>query len=271
VIAMVERDDSYVISAKHYDAAYALLAEKQMLADAPFYVDLAKRSGGTVLEIGCGTGRVLLRIAREGIAVEGLDNSPPMLGILREHLNAESPGVRSKVKLHQGDMRDFRLGRTFPLVIIPFRPLQHMYTQTEQLAALQVAAGHLSDSARLAFDVFYPRFELIPNGIGEEILELEWRVEGKPPKMVRRYFRKDSYDKIAQTFRGTFLFRTYERETLVNEETEPLKMSYYTYPQMLGLFAMAGLEIVEEYVTFNKTPLDNKATEMIFVLKKAKA
>ena len=74
--SVVLGSDSYDISAKHYDAAYAKLAEKQVLVDAPFYVEMARRSGGPVLEIGCGTGRVLLTIAREGIDVEGVTILP---------------------------------------------------------------------------------------------------------------------------------------------------------------------------------------------------
>jgi SAM-dependent methyltransferase len=264
---MAGYEDSYDVSAKYYDAAYAMLAEKQVLVDAPFYVDLARRSGGPVLEIGCGTGRVLLGIAREGIGIEGVDNSRPMLRVLRKHLKEVPPEVRGKVKLQEGDMRNFRLGRKFPLVIVPFRPLQHMYTLKDQLAALKTAAAHLSDGGQLAFDVFFPKFELIPAGIGEEILELEWHLDLNPAKTVRRYFRKESYDKVAQTFSATFLFRTYYDEKLVSEETEPLKMAYYTYPQMKGLLAMAGLEIVEEYGSFKRAPLNNDATDMIFVVK----
>jgi SAM-dependent methyltransferase len=271
VIAMVDRGDSYDVSAKHYDAAYAKFAEKQVRVDLSFYLDLARRSGGPVLEIGCGTGRVLLAIAREGIAIEGVDNSNAMLGVLKKHLAAEPASIRDCVKLHEGDMRSFRLSAKCPLVIIPFRPMQHMYTMEDQLAALKTAAAHLSGGGRLAFDVFYPKFEMIPAGVGEEILELEWHVGGDPPKTVRRYLRKEWYDKIAQTFSAAFLFRTYYGEKLISEETEPLKMSYYTYPQMLALFAMAGLEIVEQYGSFKKTPLDNHATEVIFVLKKARA
>lgn len=263
---MAGADDSYDISAKHYDAAYAKLAEKQVLVDAPFYVEMARQSGGPVLEIGCGTGRVLLEIAREGIEIEGVDNSAAMLRVLRTHLDAEPPEVRGRVRLHEGDMRSFRLPKKFPLVIIPFRPLQHMYTMADQLAALKTAAAHLADGGKLVFDVFYPKLELIPAGIGEEVLELEWRVEGDPPKIVRRYLRKESFDKIAQNFSATFFFRTYVGEKLVKEETEPLKMSYYTHPQMRALLAMSGLEIVEEYGSFAKAPLDNEASEMIFVV-----
>lgn len=267
---MGDGSDSYDISAKHYDAAYAKLAEEQLLVDLPFYVELAKASGGPVLEIGCGTGRVLLSIAREGIEIEGVDNSGPMLGVLRRHLKAESPEVRNRVHLHEGDMRNFGLERKFPLVIIPFRPMQHMYTMEDQLAALRTAAAHLDDGGRLAFDVFYPKFEMIPAGMGEEVLELEWRMDGNPLKIVRRYLRKESYDKIAQTFSATFLFRTYYGDSLVEEETEPLKMSYYTYPQVRALFLLAGLEPVAEYGSFAKASLDSNATDMIFVLRRIK-
>jgi hypothetical protein len=83
---------------------------------------------------------------------------------------------------------------------------------------------------------------------------------GSPTRRVRLRF---------QTFGATFFFRTYEGERLVQEETEPLKMTYYTYPHLRALFLLAGLEVVEQYGSFKKTPLDNAATEMIFLLKKA--
>jgi ubiquinone/menaquinone biosynthesis C-methylase UbiE len=266
---MAGERDSYDVSAKYYDAAYARLAEKQVLADTPFYVEIARRPGGPVLEIGCGTGRVLLRIAREGIEIEGVDNSAAMLGVLRERLLAESPAVRCRVTLHEADMRSFRLPKKYPLVIIPFRPMQHMYTMEDQLAALRTAAAHLQDGGKLVLDVFFPKFELIPAGVGQEILELEWRVDGHPRRTVRRYLRKESFDKVGQTFTATFLFRTYEGERVVREESEPLKMAYYTYPQMQALFAMAGLEITEQYGSFARARLDNDASEMIFVVRKA--
>ncbi len=133
-------EDSYYVSAKYYDAAYAKFAEQQKLVDAGFYLDLARRSGGPVLEIACGTGRILLSVARAGIAIEGVDNSAAMLGVLRGHLATEPAEVRGRVTLHAGDMRDFRLGRKFPVVTIPFRPMQHMYTHEDQAAALRTAA-----------------------------------------------------------------------------------------------------------------------------------
>src|SRR6202040_2581096 len=155
--------------------------------------DLAKASGGPVLEIACGTGRILLPIARESIDIEGVDSSLPMLQVLTSHIENEPPEIRRRITLHEGDMRDFRLREKFPLVIIPFRPLQHMYTLQDQLRALATAAFHLRKNGILAFDVFYPKMELISAAPGQEIVDLEWQANST--SVVRRCFRKDSVDK----------------------------------------------------------------------------
>lgn len=258
--------DTYATSARYYDAAYAAID----LVDAPFYLELAKQTGGPVLEMGCGTGRVLLPIARAGVEIHGLDQSPAMLDILREKLQREPEDVRRRVALHSGDMRTARLNRQFPLVIIPFRPLQHMHTVEDQIAALRTAAVHLNDQGRFVFDVFYPRFDAPRSAIGEERLEMEWPVHGKPGTMIRRFYRNESIDKTHQNFHGTFIYRTFEGDRLVREETAPLHLTWYTYPQLRALFLISDLEVVEEYGSFAKAPLDNSAIEMILVLKSKK-
>jgi SAM-dependent methyltransferase len=254
------------VSAKYYDEAYAT---KEDLDDMDFYVDTAKANGGPVLELACGTGRILLPIARHGISIHGVDNSLPMLNVLQDKLRQELKDVRELVSISQGDIRNFRSNREYPLVIIPFRPLQHMYTVEDQVAALQTAAFHLEAGGNLVFDVFYPKFDSLDSKIGEEVLELEWKPKSDPSKVIRRYFRKESVDKISQNFTATFIFRTYQGERLIQEETETLRLSYYTYPHLRALFLLTGLEIVEEYGSFDKTPLDNEAQQMIFVLKRS--
>lgn len=258
--------DVYTISARHYDVAYAA---KSDLVDAPFYFDLARESGGPVLELGCGTGRVLLPIARSGIEIHGLDQSSAMLAILREKIEREPPEVRRRIALHEADMRQARLTQKFPLVIMPFRPFQHMHTLEDQIAALRTAASHLTESGRFAFDVFYPKFDSLLSGIGEERFEMEWPVEGKPGQFIRRYYRKDAIDKIRQEFSGTFIFRTFEGDRVVHEETAPLRMTWFLYPQLRALFLLAGLESIAEFGSFSKAPLDNSSAEMIFILRRA--
>src|SRR5947209_17795460 len=97
--------DTYAVSARYYDETYKA---KQELADLPFYLDLAKQVGGPVLERACGTGRVLLPIARRGIAIHGVDNSEPMLNVLRKKVEREPKDVRELVSIVPGDIRSFR-------------------------------------------------------------------------------------------------------------------------------------------------------------------
>jgi SAM-dependent methyltransferase len=258
--------DTYHVIAKYYDGAYAA---KQDLVDLPFYLDLAEQSRGPVLEIACGTGRVLLPIARKGIEICGVDNSRPMLDVLTQNLADEAAEVRNRITVREGDMRSFRLNQKFPLVMIPFRPMQHMFTVEDQVAALKTAAAHLTDTGILAFDVFYPKFDMIWTRVGEEIPEMEWTQLSDPPKLVRRFFRKDAIDKIKQIFSFTFIFRTYQGDALVLEEMEAFRLCYYTYPHLRALFLLAGLDPVAEYGSFAKTPLDNSAEQMIFLLRKS--
>jgi SAM-dependent methyltransferase len=105
-------------------------------ADVRFYVEAARECGGPVLELGCGTGRILVPTARAGVEIAGLDASEGMLDACRRRLRAEPPEVQGRVSLHRGDLRDFDLARAFRLVTIPFRPFQHLITVAEQLACL---------------------------------------------------------------------------------------------------------------------------------------
>jgi SAM-dependent methyltransferase len=260
--------DNYIVSAKYYDAAYA---KAEDLRDVQFYLGMARRTGGPVLELACGTGRVLLPIAQQGLRIDGVDGSPAMLDQLQQKLAREPQHVRELATISLGDLRSYRSERKYALVIIPFRPLQHIYTVQDQLAALNTAAFHLASGGLLAFDVFYPRLESVLAGVGEERLELQWTSNNEPTISVRRYLRKESVDKINQNFSAQFIYRTYRNEQLIKEETAPLKMSYYTYPHLRALFLLTGLDIVEEYGSCEKAPLDNDSREMFFVVERSSA
>jgi SAM-dependent methyltransferase len=83
-------------------------------ADVRFYVEAARECGGPVLELGCGTGRILVPTARAGVEIAGLDASEGMLDACRRRLRAEPPEVQGRVSLHRGDLRDFDLARVPP-------------------------------------------------------------------------------------------------------------------------------------------------------------
>src|SRR5689334_17940916 len=108
----------------HIAGLYDHVVPYRSRPDVAFFVEAAKEAGSPVLEVGCGTGRILIPTARAGINIVGLDLSPHMLAVCRERLKVEPEPVQSRVRLIQGDMRAFDLGETFTLVTIPFRPFQ---------------------------------------------------------------------------------------------------------------------------------------------------
>ena len=132
-----------------YDAVYADLTH-----DIDFYVDLARESGGPVLELGCGTGRISLPIAREGIAVTGIDISPRMIAIAHE--KATKRGLSERCVFQSGDMATLQLAERFPLVIMPFRSFQSMLTTEEQRQALARVRERLAPGGVFAVDTFNP-------------------------------------------------------------------------------------------------------------------
>jgi len=117
-----------------------------------FYRDLASQTGGPILEVACGTGRLTLPLARDGHEVVGLDASPAMLRTAKARADAENV----EITLVQGDMRSFDLGRHFPLVILCCNSLAHLTTNEDVKAGLACVLKHLSPGGLFAFDVVNP-------------------------------------------------------------------------------------------------------------------
>jgi SAM-dependent methyltransferase len=128
-----------------------------VVEDVPFYVELAVESGGPVVELGVGTGRIAVPTAAAGIRVIGVDSSPAMLEVCRER--AQLSGVSDLVELRLGDFRDPPVEERVPLVTSPFRSFLHLGDDDERLAVLGAARELLLPEGRLAFDVFEPSQE----------------------------------------------------------------------------------------------------------------
>ncbi len=138
-------------------------------ADLDFYLGIAKAAGGPVLDVGCGTGRVLLRALEAGLDIDGLDDSAEMLARLRS--NAAAHGLVPRVT--QGDMRAFPMPRRYACVMIPFNAFAHNLTADDQLATLRCCHEHLTPGGRLVFDVFSATPAMMATPVAEPVLELE--------------------------------------------------------------------------------------------------
>jgi SAM-dependent methyltransferase len=125
---------------------------RSVTEDIDFYVDLALRSGGPVLEIGVGSGRVAIPTRLAGVEVVGIDASPVMLDLAR----AKAAGHAVELDLHQGDMRSLPDLGSFPLITAPFRAFLHLRDDRERLTVLRDLRTRLQPGGVLAFDVFHP-------------------------------------------------------------------------------------------------------------------
>jgi SAM-dependent methyltransferase len=136
-------------ASRFFDAEYAGFVD-----DIPFAEAYALRTGGPLLELGCGTGRLLLPLALGGYDVTGVDLSSEMLEIARA--KAEAAGVTGRVTLVQGDFTDAPLPGSYRLAMIMMNSFLHLTTQASQLRALQHWREHLSPGGLLLIDVFNP-------------------------------------------------------------------------------------------------------------------
>ena len=145
----MDRDNAYqsTESVELYDAVFA------GRDDGDFWRTVVAAGADPVLELGCGPGRVLLRLARAGHEVTGLDLSPHMIDFCRTRLRGESDEVRDRVDLLVGDMTAFELGRVFGAILVPFGGFQHLLTVEQQLACLERCAAHLRPGGRLVLDL----------------------------------------------------------------------------------------------------------------------
>ena len=125
--------------------------------DVELYVEAALASGGPVVELAVGTGRIAVPTAKAGIRVIGVDQSQGMLAMAREY--AEREGVTELVDLRLGDLRDPPVDERVPLVTVPFRSLLHMAEDGDRSRALAAAMRLLEPGGRLVFDVFAPSDE----------------------------------------------------------------------------------------------------------------
>jgi SAM-dependent methyltransferase len=142
-----------------YDAIAELYDpwSRTVTEDVDFYVAEARKAGGTVVELGVGTGRIAVPVAGAGVPVIGVDSSVGMLEVCRRR--AEAAGVERLLDLRLGDLRDPPVAERVRLVTCPFRALLHLETDAERRRTLEAVRKLLVPGGRFVFDVFAPSAE----------------------------------------------------------------------------------------------------------------
>lgn len=248
-------DDDYGgVTARYYDAAYAgLLAGGE---DVAFYRGLARECGGPVLELGCGTGRVLLPIAEDGAACTGLDASAEMLDAL-----ARKPGAARVERVH-ARMQDFSLpGRRFGLIYSAFRAFQHLYTIDDQVRCLAAVRAHLAPGGSFAFDVFNPRLDRVAAPSEPEAEDL--RFEDAGDEVVR--FTAQTRDAATQLLDLSMRYERRRSGAAVSSETARFRMRWFTRFELQHLMVRAGFSHVAIFGHFDRQPVRGDSPSLVVV------
>ena len=253
------------------DAAFYDYYATGLEGDVQFYVEEAQKAGGPVLELGCGTGRILIPVAESGITTVGLDRAPAMLAILRRKLAALSADVQRRIELVEGDMRDFSLGQRFKLAIIPYRAFLHLLTPEDQRQALSCIREHLADDGRLVFNIFDPRLEIITAHFGSLGACLKRGAEFVHPDTGHRVIVWDTrqYDPERQMLEQYFIFEELGDEgSVLSKAYSPLIVRYVYRYEMQYLLELCGYRIEALYGDFRRGPF-RYGGEQIWVARKS--
>jgi SAM-dependent methyltransferase len=227
----------------YYDKTYARRAD-----DVAFYVGLAKATRGSVLEYGCGSGRVTLPMARAGASVTGVDLSLPMLAKLKSALATEDPATRKRVTLRQGDMRKVALRSKHALVICPFNAFLHLYTREDVERFLARVKAHLAPGGRFVFDVSIPD--------PEELSRKPERLCRTPPFVYPglgrvRYGERFEYEALRQVL---FISMEFEPESGAPAFMTPLAHRQFFPGELEALLHYNGFAIEKQLGDFDGKP-----------------
>ena len=218
---------------------------RSVVEDVGFYVDEALATGGPVVELAVGTGRIAIPIAQAGIPVIGVDSSPEMLAVARA--GAQDAGVSELVDLRVGDLREPPVTERVPLVVCPFRSLLHLETEDEKLRALRAARSLLEPGGRFVFDVFSPS--------AEDIAETHHRWLEREPGIEERAVWDEATRTLSLSVRSGAV-------------TETFGLHWLSAPEWSALLDRAAFEVEALYGWFDRRPWAGEE-DMIFTCRRS--
>jgi len=242
------------LDVKAYDLLYrGDLRGSAAEGDVGFFVRMAARIGGPVLELGCGTGRVTFPLARAGFKVTGLDVSMGMLEIARRKAGVLPP--RARPRFVRGDMASFRVRGRFRFVFVPFRAFQHLLDPESQKACLKAIRRHLVRGGRLVVDLFDPWLEYCGPGRMKPIMPR--RVAFDPVTghslLVRTGGKLN--DPLTQTFREKWTFYLRDRRgKLLDRSSCEVRLRWTYRWEMRHLLELCGFRPIACHGDFRGGP-----------------
>jgi SAM-dependent methyltransferase len=222
-------------------------------ADVPFYRSLIAPDA-RVLELGCGTGRVLVPLAGACGYIHGLDLSEAMIGVCRGKLEAAGvPATRAQAEVK--DITRFALNQTFDLIIAPYRVMQNLEADSAVNGLFRCIRQHLAPSGNCILNVFRPKRD--PEAMrqvwcsDEEKLDWETAVEGGRVTCHERYSRMDPDRMILYP---ELIYRRYQGEALVDKAVLKIAMRCYYPEEFETLIIGQGFSVVRKWGGYQGEP-----------------
>ncbi len=246
------KDIPIYFDGRHYDAAFS------RNEDISFYMDRVREYGEPALELACGTGRLTIPLAREGMDITGLDISDSMLDVARE--KAVSRGL--KVEFVKGDMREFSLDRRFNTIMIPASSIQHLIDIREYEKLLANVRRHLTDTGRFIFQIFNPELDILSRDPEREYLVSEYEDPYGGGKVCLT--EKTRYDSSTQVLH----LRWYHHleDELIKESGWRLRMIFPREMDML--LEYNGFRVEHKYGDFECSDFSDDSKTQIYVCMK---
>jgi SAM-dependent methyltransferase len=229
--------------------------------DLQMYYDFALAAHDPILELGCGTGRVLVPLAREGHQITGLELSDAMLAEVQAKIDAEH--LSERVSLVQGDMRAFDIPARFGLAIVPINTFMHCYDTQQQLSCLRCTRRHLQSGGQLVVDVYHPDPQSLLEADGRLVSEGITRNPKTGHTIQRLYTRR--LDVASQTQHVTYILDEIDATGAVRRTMFPFRMRYVFRYEMELLLQASGYNLEAVYGSYELEPFDTGSERMIFV------
>ncbi len=249
--------DFYQVAAAFYDCTFGREGLEGERSNVAFYVEAARQAGSPVLELACGTGRVLIPVAAAGLTVVGLDRSTAMLAIAQEKIAELPDATQQRIELVEGDMRSFSLDQRFKLITIPSRSFLHLMTPADQRQALGCIRDHLADDGRLVFNIFDPRLDKIVAHLGTLGSALQKDSEFRHPETGRRVvvWVTLHYDPTQQIIEEERIFEELDADGRVVAKTyAPLTLRWVYRYEMQHLLELSGFAVEALYGSYERGP-----------------
>ncbi len=225
--------------------------------DVQFYVEEAAKAGSPVMELACGTGRVLIQVAQSGVEIVGVDRSEDMIAAAREKLASLDSDAGGRVDLVHGDMRSFYVDRKFKLIMIPYRSFCHLLTVADQRRSLERIHAHLEKDGMLILNLFDPRLDLLTDDQNQMETPLRKHLEFDDERSGNRVvvWATRTYDLQRQVLTEDRVFEELDGSgKMVSRSYSDLVLRYTFRYEMEHLLALSGFQIEALYGDFQRRP-----------------